>query len=145
MIRLLKVGDIFISDTLNNMLYGEIVHTEGNVEPFISFDVLHTEDYECDTVVVWTEKKEDGWTRTRETKVKTKVVDPIFKNAIWEVIATEITGGGTAMGPHDIFPDGHYVSAKRVNGTETLHFYQTGCFRGMIEPKDITLIDNKVI
>lgn len=51
------------------------------------------------------------------------------------VIKTENTGGGCGHGPHDIYPDGHKVTCKRVDKKFTVSFYQTGAFTAMI--KDI--------
>lgn len=57
---------------------------------------------------------------------------------------TAMTGGGTGHGPYDIYPDGHRVTARRLNRDGTynsrnrqVEFYQTGSFSGMIEPKHI--------
>lgn len=63
------------------------------------------------------------------------------------VLKTAYEGGGTGMGPHDVYPDGHHVYAKKLknngfwdsNGQE-IDFYQSGCFTCMIEPKDIGVI-----
>lgn len=54
-----------------------------------------------------------------------------------------MTGGGSGMGDHDIFPDGHHITARRLrpDGTydpqaEVVHFYQSGSFNCMIvDPK----------
>ncbi len=51
------------------------------------------------------------------------------------VINTAHGGGGTGHGPHDVYPDGHGVTAKKLkqdgswddNGLE-IFFYQSGCF-----------------
>jgi len=58
----------------------------------------------------------------------------IFYPGKFVVIKTVMDGGGTGMGPHDTFPDGHHVFCKKLkndkyndNGPE-LDFYQTGCF-----------------
>ncbi len=57
------------------------------------------------------------------------------------VIDTAFTGGGTGMGPHDTYPNGHEVTCKRLVGGEydangvEVSFYQSGCFTAMI--KDI--------
>lgn len=51
------------------------------------------------------------------------------------VINTEMTGGGTGHGPHDVYPDGWKVLAKKLSeGGEWDHdgvhisFYQSGSF-----------------
>lgn len=77
------------------------------------------------------------------------------------VVKTKLTGGGTGHGPHDIYPDGHCVWYVQLSQDEVdamkdgellienegdhgeLHsaeFFQSGCFNGLIEPKDVTLI-----
>jgi hypothetical protein len=51
------------------------------------------------------------------------------------VVKTEMNGGGTGHGPHDVFPDGHCVDAIKLgtgrsfdpNGLR-IQFYQTGSF-----------------
>lgn len=53
------------------------------------------------------------------------------------VVKTTMEGGGTGMGPHDVFPDGHHVTCRKMlrNGKfgESVSFFQTGCFTAMIE------------
>lgn len=41
-------------------------------------------------------------------------------------------GGGTGMGPHDVYPDGHHVYCERTSDGLKVDFYQTGCFTAMI-------------
>ena len=60
------------------------------------------------------------------------------------VVKTSFGGGGTGMGPHDVYPDGFEVFARRLNKNGTYNpngtqvsFYQTGSFSAMIEPEDI--------
>jgi hypothetical protein len=146
--NLLQVGDRFVSPKLDNMLHGEIARDKNTFlfindpitqEPYVDFSTLHTENYECDTVASWTETKEGGWSRHRETHLSTKAKDPNLLGATWVVIKTSFDGGGCAHGPHDVFGDGHHVVAQRVGGSETVNFYQSGCFVGMLEPKDISL------
>lgn len=57
----------------------------------------------------------------------------------WLVVSTTMTGGGTGHGPHDVYPDRHKLTLRRVKkGTDQViswsadaarHFYQSGCFR----------------
>lgn len=74
------------------------------------------------------------------------------------VVDTKLTGGGTGMGPHDIYPDGHQVTWVQLKDWETdeeldgsmrpisiegrrqKKFYQTGAFTDMILPKDVTFV-----
>jgi hypothetical protein len=49
------------------------------------------------------------------------------------VIKTNHEGGGTGMGPHDVYPDGHHVFCQKVDDpTVRVDFYQTGSFTAMI-------------
>ncbi len=51
----------------------------------------------------------------------------------WICIATEMTGGGTGHGSHDIYPNGHLVKALHSVHTHLrCSFYQSGSFRAMI-------------
>jgi hypothetical protein len=70
------------------------------------------------------------------------VEHPIPPAGEYRVTRTSYGGGGTGMGPHDVFPDGHRVYAKPVNADEPLiSFYQTGCFTAMIEnPKIVSRV-----
>jgi len=54
------------------------------------------------------------------------------------VTKTLYEGGGTGMGPHDIYPDGHRIYCKKLkndkfdeDGTE-VNFYQNGCITAVI-------------
>lgn len=143
---LLQVGDVFTSAKLNSKLYGNVAYDSKNKtwfldsktgEPYVDFSKLHTEDYDSETHVHWKETKKGGWYRDREAKLSARCLDPVVTNSKWKVIETAFTGGGCAHGPHDTYPDGHWVLAKRVGGSETVNFYQSGCFRGMILPQDI--------
>lgn len=56
------------------------------------------------------------------------------------VIRAELEGGGTGHGPHDIFPDGWHVKARKLKPdrsynpkAKTIDFYQSGCFTNMKE------------
>lgn len=60
------------------------------------------------------------------------------------VLETVVGGGGTGMGQHDTYPDGHHVFCQKLksdlrldNKGRKLDFYQTGCFTAMIEPDRI--------
>jgi hypothetical protein len=60
------------------------------------------------------------------------------------VTKTTYGGGGTGMGRHDVYPDGHEVECKKLtkdggwdkNGRK-ISFYQSGCFTAMITPEQI--------
>ena len=66
------------------------------------------------------------------------VEHPIPPSGKYRVVRTCYGGGGTAMGPHDVFPDGHRVYARPVGKTKpTVSFYQTGCFTAMLPEPNI--------
>lgn len=48
------------------------------------------------------------------------------------VTKTVMDGGGTAHGPHDVYPNGHHVFCESIDGKHKVDFYQTGCFTCMI-------------
>lgn len=55
------------------------------------------------------------------------------------VVKTQMTGGGTGHGPHDVYPDGHEVTIRQLkkDGTyddegQAYRFYQSGAFNCMI-------------
>lgn len=49
------------------------------------------------------------------------------------VYKTTYDGGGTGMGPHDVYPDGHHVYAEKANNNKIkVDFYQSGCFTCML-------------
>jgi hypothetical protein len=74
---------------------------------------------------------------------------------IWRVEKVSKTGGGTGMGAHDIYPDGHHVVASCVGlqvsgrdcrdrgatGGHTLEFFQSGCFNGLVPPSAVQLLN----
>lgn len=64
-------------------------------------------------------------------------------SGLYVVINTAFEGGGTGMGDHDVYPDGHCVYAKKLkagvwdkNGKE-VYFYQSGSFTCILEPEKI--------
>lgn len=63
------------------------------------------------------------------------------------VEVADMRGGGTGHGPGDIFPDGWYVRARRLNKDESynpkgevIYFYMSGCFTCMVEQKDVQVV-----
>lgn len=89
----------------------------------------------------WTEKGEDGWERKRNEAADFSVEDPgSLAHEFFTVVKVALTGGGTGHGPGDVFPDGHFVTARGTSG-RTVCFYQTGCFAGLVAPEDVELTD----
>ena len=90
--------------------------------------------------VIVRETAADGWSREYPVVLDLSPHDPSLKESVWEVTSTCVTGGGTGHGKYDVYPDGHRVTAKRLDkpGQEVM-FFQTGCFIGMRPPEDIVL------
>lgn len=69
---------------------------------------------------------------------QTKVKSFVLNEGEFVVINTSFQGGGTGMGSHDVYPNGHFVRAKRlINGeitpkSDEITFYQSGAFTAMI-------------
>lgn len=50
------------------------------------------------------------------------------------VCKTTFDGGGTGMGQHDVYPNGHHVFCERIDKPKIkVDFYQSGCFTAMIK------------
>ena len=75
-------------------------------------------------------------------KVKKPTNDKfVFEAGEFVVTRTKYGGGGTGMGDHDVYPDGHEVFCKRlkdgefdVDGDE-ISFYEDGCFTTTVDKK----------
>jgi hypothetical protein len=139
--RLLKRGDVFSCEKFENLV-GTVVHRK--VAPAkVDFTDLHF-DSSDQVEVRWTELAAGGWTREHkqilDTGVKSSTLAKKIGKMRFRVVSTYLGGGGTGHGPHDVYPDGHHVTAATMKGRIiTVKFYQTGCFIGMVDPKDITL------
>lgn len=63
-----------------------------------------------------------------------------------------MAGGGTGHGPHDVYPDGWQVTARKLNPDLTynpkgkqVRFYQSGCFNCMVpRPRVVGKMERKV-
>lgn len=76
-----------------------------------------------------------------EIGIMQRGLDTSILSGEYLIVKTEISGGGCAMGPHDIYPDGYKVFARKITdgryGTPLIsefevRFYQSGCFTCMI-------------
>jgi hypothetical protein len=98
-------------------------------------------DHGKEVHVMETEQGPNGWSRTIEKCVSLVPEGKNPANSKFIVVSVALTGGGTGHGPHDVYPDGHYVVAKEIVGSRQVSrevgFYQTGCFIGMVDPKEI--------
>jgi hypothetical protein len=137
MTRQLQIGDVFTSRRLAR-LKGDVKWLPSG-EPYIDATVLRPLDYpdqhDAPVFCPWTERGEDGWERKRETKLDAALD---FTGVEWVVVDAKMGGGGTAHGPHDVYPDGWMVTATRKDDPKvTLRFYQSGCFNGLLTPEEI--------
>jgi hypothetical protein len=63
-------------------------------------------------------------------------VAPDMRKQVFVVTSTEMSGGGTGMGPHDVFPDGWGVHAVAESDPSfEVFFRQSGCFCNIIPPE----------
>jgi hypothetical protein len=135
---LLQKGQVFKCRKFRDLV-GTLVTRYGQI-PTVDLNNLKF-DHSKEVSVCWTEHGKDGWKRDRADKIDLSIHDDTIADSLFEVIETELTGGGYGHGPHDRFPDGHRVIAKELGGKHrTVRFFQTGCFVGMVEPKDIDLV-----
>lgn len=105
-----------------------------------NLEVLLVDDFEKVITQYRTESKADGWRRDIEEKIDCTVKNKDTLNAQFKVESVSYSGGGTGHGQHDIYPDGHYVTARKVGSCVNVSFYQSGCFQGMIHPEYISFV-----
>lgn len=77
---------------------------------------------------------------TKKAQVGDVIIIDEKKALEYIIIQAELEGGGTGHGPHDIYPDGWHVKARKLNSdgsynpkAETIDFYQSGSFTNMKE------------
>lgn len=83
----------------------------------------------------------------RTRTIELGAYDQSRANAKFVVETANMQGGGIGQGAGDVYPDGWYIRARRLNhdGTydqnnEIIGFYMSGYFTGMIEPKDVHVL-----
>lgn len=129
----LRVGQVFKCHRFDRL--AGVLRYDDEGKPFVDLTLLSVLDkHESGkTTASWTEEKAGGWKRENNQEFDLK--PPIsFADVKFKVIETDFRGGD---GPHDTFPDGHYVVARQVDGDTTVWFYQSGCFRGMVKPDEV--------
>lgn len=146
--RLPKVGDVIVS---KKFVYGEKSFDHNDKRVRVGRDnpkYIVTErltDEEIAKIVLKTKKmpkEKDLWIdRDYGSSDLTRA------NAEYVVIDAKMQGGGTGHGPHDVFPDGWYVVAKRLKKGrkwdpkgEEITLYMTGCFTNLIPPEEISIV-----
>lgn len=94
----------------------------------------------------------DGKTKKYPVRFMKKILelgahDPSRATAKFVVETAKTQGGGNGHGPHDTYPDGWYIRARRLNekGTynpkgEVICFYMSGCFTCVVEPRDVKIV-----
>ena len=103
-------------------------------------DIRHAFDFRLGIQITKVEAKEMIGKKVNMPKASTFCL----QGGEFLVVKSSLEGGGTGMGPHDIYPDGHHVTCKRLNidGTynedgEEISFYQSGSFTSMITKDEI--------
>lgn len=131
----LRVGQVFRCLKFESLV-GEIAY-EDNGKPYAKFtDLRFNHGYEAHCA--WTERKGD-WERKHDLVIDLRP-QRSYAGVSFIVLKVALRGGGTGHGPHDVYPDGHWVYAKEVDGDTFVRFYQSGCFVGMVKPEDVELI-----
>ncbi|MEA3513918.1 MAG: hypothetical protein U9R34_00400, partial [Nanoarchaeota archaeon] len=81
---------------------------------------------------------------TKKAQVGDVIIIDEKKALEYIVIQAELEGGGTGHGPHDIYPDGWHVKARKLNSgriynpqAEAIDFYQSGSFTNMKETVEL--------
>ena len=100
--------------------------------------------HEVSAVVHWTrtEKRSDGWERVTEETLDLRPNATDLGTRVWLVRHVSLKGGGTGHGPHDVYENGHHVIAMSDDRMH-VHFFQTGCFRGVVAPEQIELVNGE--
>lgn len=139
--RQLRVGDVFrvrrIKPALHFVFERKFVDEKlTRVEEQVTLDYTDR--------ITWfeTQRRPGGWQRTIERTLD--ISAPWAIGATWRVVSARMGGGGTGMGPHDVYPDGLYVEAENLaEPKQRLTFYQSGAFIPEIMPEDIDLVEEK--
>ncbi len=146
--RLPEVGDVIVS---KKFIYGEKNFDLDDKRIRVGRDAPkyivreHLTDEEIVEIVLKTKKMPKGealWIGRDYGSV-----DLTRAKAEYVVIEAKMQGGGTGHGPHDVYPDGWYVVAKRLDKRrkwnprgEEITFYMTGCFINLIPPEEVSIV-----
>jgi len=143
-----QVGDVIRSV---KFIYGERSFDESNKQIRVGRDdpkyivSEHLTDEEIVDIVLKTQKMPKGGDLWIDRDYGSP--DLTRAKAEYVVVEARMQGGGTGHGPHDVFPDGWHVIAKRLKpgrkwdpGGEEITFYMTGCFTNLIPPNEILVV-----
>lgn len=67
-----------------------------------------------------------------------------WRKGLYVVESVGMDGGGTGHGPHDVYPDGWCVQARRLKDSKydekgrVIEFYQSGCFSNLL--KNVSIV-----
>jgi hypothetical protein len=133
----LRVGQVFTCSRFEELVGQVKLDFGGEKKPEVDYEnlelgngpIVHT---------TWTEKK-GNWSQEHKLELDLRP-ERDFTHVHFIVLKVALIGGGTGMGPHDVYPDGHWVYAKEVDGEHFVRFHQSGCFRCMVEPEHVELI-----
>lgn len=135
---LLRPGQVFSCGKFRDLVY-ELVTDPPPPRP--DKTRLHF-DHTSRSTVHWTERREDGWERSRTDVLDLSVEDPdAVAQEPFTVLHAGLYGGGTGHGPHDVYPDGWQVVARGESG-RIVRFSQSGCFVGLVLPGDVNLVSD---
>lgn len=133
----LQVGDVFIAPSLAHATYKL---DSANYAPDRSQLEVSKYDKGRKVICYRTETRDGGWSRRVEMVVDLAATDSARGDAEFVVTSAGMSGGGTGHGPHDVYPDGWGVRAKRLrpDGSydpdgEQVFFYQSGCFTNVLD------------
>lgn len=109
--------------------------------------IRHTVTYFVDEEERVAQSAKSGEILPKEIIEDQGAYDPSRATAKFVVEAANMQGGGSGNGPGDDYPDGWHVRARRLNEDgsynpkgEAIHFYMSGFFLGMVEPKDVQIV-----
>lgn len=131
--------------TRHELVVGKVITNDTDIstdKAELIKDIIHDFDFRLGVRLTKAEAQVMVESKVKAPKAKTFCLD----GGEFLVVKAISDGGGTGMGPHDIYPDGHHVFCKKMgadgtydNGLE-IDFYQTGCFTAMIAPGKVTVV-----
>lgn len=152
----LQVGDVFTSRTFgeNRMVHKtkfvDRKEPDGTAIHELVLDQEHpiTIGHGTEHGYFQTVTRPDGFSKKTSETLNVSAHDESRGDAKFVVEQTAMTGGGTGHGPHDVYPDGWQVTARRLtdegnydpNG-ESVYFYQSGSFTNLV--KDVEICTEK--
>lgn len=132
-----NLGDVIRSEQFAFGYYASQRNSDGNLVP--KTDVITVDGKTREHPVQF---RRSGTAQDQKTEFETVELGAYDESrglAQFVVENAQMQGGGTGHGPGDVFPDGWYVQARKLDETgsynpngELVQFYQSGCFTGLI-------------